>query len=404
MSTVAEMVDARPMRASRRPEELLSPEKPLKVLVDARKLGGGGIGVYIDNLITGLLSNGGVQPTVIVNSQTELHTRGYGELEVIEDRAKLYSLDELWGLPRRIDLSSFDLFHSPHYTLPFRLPIPSVVTVHDLIHITHPERFYYPFVAKRLIRSALKRATRVLAVSNATAHSLTVLMPRAKEKISVVPNALDPFYLIETGTHGDDVVQGGKPYFIATFSNIKRHKAIEDLLGAFVALKARGAREGDPLAFLLREIQLVLVGQGTDALRGSGKIPEGVTIAGAVSTRELHALYAGGTGLVVSSLAEGFCLPVIEAQACGTPVVVRPVPAVLELMTTNDYVCKDMSVESLTDGMYEFLKKRFSDAEENDYGVPLEHMRRFCREDVTRAVVNVYRQAVHDFRDPSGSQ
>ena len=152
--------------------ELISSEnvraRPIRLLLDGRKLRDGGIGVYTENLIAGLLEVGGVSITVLYTDE-RCRTAPYAsQVQWLWDPARPYSLDELFSLASRIDFSRFDIFHTPHYMLPYRIPIPTVVTVHDLIHITHPEKFWYPSVAKLLIRSAVRRADGVLAVSRHT--------------------------------------------------------------------------------------------------------------------------------------------------------------------------------------------------------------------------------------------
>ena len=130
----------------------------MRVLLDARKLGHGGIGVYIDNLVHGLAAHGDVDLTLIVREAFDPEEYSWGKgVALISDRARPYSIDEMFGLARRIDFAGIDVFHSPHFTLPFGIRVPSVVTVHDLIHVHNPQRAFYPVVARGLVRSSLKR-------------------------------------------------------------------------------------------------------------------------------------------------------------------------------------------------------------------------------------------------------
>ena len=113
----------------------------IRVLFDARKLGHGGIGVYAENLIGGLYAQPEVDLSLIVRTGffEESGVDQYGWLKVlpyVEDTARSYSLDELLSFGRRINFSEFDVYHCPHYTLPYRIPIPTVITVHDLIQPT----------------------------------------------------------------------------------------------------------------------------------------------------------------------------------------------------------------------------------------------------------------------------
>ena len=161
----------------------------LRVLLDARKLGDGGIGRYTENLIAGLCDNKAVDLTVLCHPDRAAQFREVSSISCLTDSATSYSVDEYFRLAKRIDWSKFDLYHTPHYTLPFGIPIPTVVTVHDLIHIEQPQKWFYPLIASKLIRSSLARSSAVLTVSEASRSSIERFYPRSKNKVRVVPNA-----------------------------------------------------------------------------------------------------------------------------------------------------------------------------------------------------------------------
>lgn len=332
-----------------------SPTKPIKLLLDGRKLGDGGIGVYTENLITGLLEVGGVDITVISKHRTP-PTNGYSNrVTWLFDPATPYSLDEIVRMPRRIDFSRYDIFHAPHYVLPFRIPIPTVVTVHDIIHVTHPERFYYPWLARALIVSAARRADGVLAVSRHTRQGVLDLTKVSSDKVRFIPNAIAPR---ESQLHSASSSHSESPYLLAVLSNNKPHKGASDLLLAYQEFRNKKLWDG----ILPRCPKLVLAGYGTSDMLLSASTTslveevDGLHIAGALSDDELRSTMARATALVVPSLVEGFCLPALEAQACGTPVICRPVPALQELVCEQDVVAKDFSVGALAVAMAEGLR------------------------------------------------
>ncbi len=338
--------------------ELISGESnPLrrpKVLLDGRKLGDGGIGVYIDNLIQGYLAGGYVALTVLT-SRSRASNHGYGDgISWVFDEAATYSVDEMLLLPRRIDFRQFDLFHSPHYTLPFGIPIPKVVTVHDLIHITHPERFYYPFVATQLIRSAVRRADGVVAVSRDTRRALIELTGAPQRKVRYIPNAVSSCVTAASAVRAGVIRKYAdlSPYILAVFSNIKPHKGLRDLITAFHSL--RSVCNAPPNAPVNRALKLVLAGYGTEEIFNSPELlsmigdNSNIHILGRVSNEELFALYSRSKAVAIPSYAEGFCLPALEAQSLGAPVVCRPVPALCELVTDRDVVAADFSIDALT--------------------------------------------------------
>ena len=132
----------------------------IRILLDARKLGDGGIGVYIENLVDGLLKledKGRAKPRISLllppeffedsTLSTHFKTNGQGALmrscqlrwlgrvRFIADRSPKYSLREffLMGYCQKQECKEHDIFHSPHFTLPYFLGLPAVVTIHDMI-------------------------------------------------------------------------------------------------------------------------------------------------------------------------------------------------------------------------------------------------------------------------------
>lgn len=385
----------------------------MRILIDGRKINDGGIGVYIQNLVRGLVSLG--EDSVAVLTSVEAFERFDGKnnnpfnsIQYIFDEAKPYSFDEFLRLPGRLDFEQFDLFHEPHFTLPYGVPIPTVVTVHDLIHITHPERVFYPYIARPMIRSALMRASQVICVSEATRREVSTFTNRAESvlnRVSVVPNAIDPYFLGRDLSelkekHGKSRF-GGSPYLMALFSNLKPHKGFQDLLVAFEMLKRRAgdSRLDSSLRKTIADTKLVLAGQGTEGmaeknhlLNRAGDI-EDVYILGPVPQETLRSLYAGAEALVVPSLTEGFYLPVIEAQALGTRIISRPVGAIEEILLPGDYRASGFDISHLVDALMAFLQDKASlkDGVQENRSL---HLDRFRLSHVTNQVRDVYLQAL----------
>jgi glycosyltransferase involved in cell wall biosynthesis len=370
----------------------------LRVLFDGRKLGHGGIGVYAENLIGGLVETPGVN-VVVAGDPGRIESYPWADaVAIIPELTPLYSVGELFSLGARLNSIPCDVFHTPHYVLPFGLKIPSVITVHDLIHLTQPERFYYPLVAGTLIRSGLRRAERVLTVSEASRRELCAFArsDEACRKISVIPNAVDPTF---TRPVGELAIEGdfglSEPYLLSVVSMAKAHKGIEPLIEAFAWARARSLH--------LSKATLALVGYGAEssAIRSLAErfgCADSVRSLGRVTKPELAALYARARAVVCPSRAEGFCLPVIEAHASGTPVVTTPVPAIQELVTSADVVCEDFSVGALGRGLITFFEREHLPFTGRD-GV----IARYSRGAVAAQALTVYRAAVNA-SDSGGSR
>jgi glycosyltransferase involved in cell wall biosynthesis len=364
-------------------------EAPLRVLVDGRKLFDGGIGVYTRNCVSGLLASGHFVGVITTQESyeaaKELKLSWLEAVSIHIDNAGRYSLDEYVGLAKRVPVKAYDVFHSPHYTLPYGVSIPTVVTIHDLIHITHPEKRFYPFVARRLITSAIKRADLLVTVSNASANALREEFGEAvNRKLAVIPNAVT-----QRGSENHRP-EADKPFFLSVFSTLKEHKGFNDLMMAYNNYVSRAGDGALPL---------VLVGQGfADPKTAYARIAQyglgtRVHVLGKVSDEKLQTLYTQAKALVVPSLAEGFCLPVIEAHAAGTAVVSRPVPAISELVISGDTVAKDFAVLSFADSLLFAAEREVNRLElHGRFNRLIEEQ--FSSEVTTAKLVQVYRTAI----------
>ncbi len=354
-----------------------------KVLIDAKKIDDGGIGTYLRNLIEGFLANGNIDITLLSTKEKIIKYSWRNEISLIEDDSKSYSMKESFSLKNKVDFSKFDLFHVPHYTLPFGVNIPTIATIHDIIHITNPKKFYYPFVSKPWIASTLKRSSKIITVSESSKKDLIQNFSYAKnhqDKIVVIPNSSSLKFL------NNEEAPNFK-YFISIFSNTMPHKGLDDLLWAYNQLEKSFPNYDVP--------KLVLVGFGIEKLLKSEeiknkKVSSNVKFLGAVSSEKLSSLVQNAKALLIPSLAEGFCIQALDAQVLNVPVVSRPVPAICEILSRNDFCSSSMSKESF----YEAIKTFFQLSLERDfiYTVDNKHLKKYKKENIILRTLDVYSQ------------
>lgn len=237
-------------------------------------------------------------------------------------------------LPRQARAAGLDVLHCTIYRAPTRSRLPVLVTVHDLAVLRHPEAFpvWTRLYARTALRRTIRKATRIVAVSEFSRRETADLCDVDPARIDVVPNAVDPVFVSEGACAGGDYVLA-----VGTLEPRKNlPRAIEAARVAGVELRVVGAR-------------------GWGGVEAGG---EGVTWLGRVSDEELAALYRGARCLVYPSLYEGFGIPVAEAMACGAPVVTSRDSAMADVAGPAAVLVDPLDPRSIADGIDEASRRR----------------------------------------------
>jgi glycosyltransferase involved in cell wall biosynthesis len=287
----------------------------MRIGIDARKIADFGIGTYVRNLLRELHALGGDDYVALASARlSALVPEG---IERIELDAPHYSVREMFAVGRAIERARLDLFHAPHYVTPVT-SVPMVVTIHDLIHLRdrNPMKRLY---ARRMIGRAVRRARRVLTVSETVKREIVETFGCNAEHVVVTPNGVN-------GRFSPVGARRAGEYFLYV-GNDKPHKNVDLLVDAMPP----GA-------------QLVLAGAPFARFR------ERATLAGFVSDDELAALYRSAIALVMPSREEGFGLPALEAMASGCAVITSTSAALIEI-TGDAALHADASIDALREAM-----------------------------------------------------
>jgi glycosyltransferase involved in cell wall biosynthesis len=215
------------------------------------------------------------------------------------------------------------VFHGMDGFLPFALRRRdrAVVTVHDLGWQVHPELYNsrLRLMYRGLFPWAVRRADRFIAVSRYTADDLMRRAGVPASKIDVVYHGLDPLFLTPTRETARKVEA---PYFLAV-GGVSPRKNTRRLIEAFTRWRAGGGERAG--------YRLLITGASLDHDFVAGGLPAGVNLLGYVDKAELPGLYAGAAAFLYPGIYEGFGLPIVEAMACGTPVVTSTTGAAPEI-------------------------------------------------------------------------
>jgi glycosyltransferase involved in cell wall biosynthesis len=297
------------------------------------------------------------------------------------------SLRALWEhtfVPLEVKRRAIDVYHSPNYTLPLNLPCAGVVTVHDLAFMEpnfHKTRLR--LYLRLLTGISLRRAAKIIAVSEYTKHQIEQRFPRVRGRVSVVYSGLQPRFLApQDSGHRLHL----RPYVLFVGS-VEPRKNLPRLVRAWERAVTANNLPHD----------LVLCGPigwrydaSLNAIQNS-PLRERIHQVGFVPETDLPHWYAGADLLLYPSLDEGFGFPVLEAMAAGTPVVSSDCSAIPEVAGDAAVLVNPKSVNAIADAITSVLTDQRLASDLIDRG--RERASRFTWESAALETLAVYRLA-----------
>lgn len=280
---------------------------------------------------------------------------------------------EQMRLPGRLRALGIDVLHSTHHTLPLRPIRPRrVVTIHDLTFFRMPER--YP-LARRLYmqsstRASAKVADAIIVPSRTVRDDVVAALGVPQSKLHVVYEAASPLYapIAQEDAVAVAARYGITPPFVLSVGSLEPGKNRTRLIRAMRALRDEGV-----------EATLAIVGQRAWRYTRDFRLIEELGLTdrirylGYVEQSDLPALYSAARAFAFPSLYEGFGLPVLEAMACGTPVLTSRVSATAEVASDAALLVDPLSTEEIGDALRRLLADADLRAELRQRGIERAH-------------------------------
>lgn len=328
--------------------------------IDTRMIRHTGIGTYIKGLLRGFLETACLPGGTFCTFGGGLEFGEDGGWEHRPFYSPIYSLTEQIEYPLR--LRHCRLWHAPHYNVPLvKGETRLVVTIHDVIHWIFRKELagglLKELYAQRMMKRAIETADQIIAVSNQTKYDLVEYFDADPEKISVIYEGVDDIFA-EYGPERQGAIEAVKqkyaiatPYFLYV-GNLKPHKNVLFLIRVFRRLQSEGVSDATLVLVGKKDSQYAAPYRELKQLQSGN----GILHLSSVSQEELVALYNGALGLIHPSLYEGFGLTLLEAMACGTPVIATRTASIPEVVGEAAYLVDPCSERELSDAIVRFEK------------------------------------------------
>lgn len=282
---------------------------------------------------------------------------------------KLSLLDPIalqWCLRRK----QGGIYFSPGFNAPLHCNIPMALTLHDLIHLQLPHPPHIKAYYHLIVRPAVRKARWVFTVSETSKRHILDWSDISPERIYVVGNGLSTDFSAD-----GPALCRQHPYFLHVGSHAQ-HKNIPSLIEAFSMVRSQ------------TQVSLLFTQQPNSSVQKQVQrlgLEASIVVADKLDDTKLAEMYRGAVALVYPSLQEGFGLPVVEAMACGTPVIASNIEAIRETAGDDNAILIDpRDPASIADAMLRSLESHGSDHDLRSRGVL--HARQFAWDKVAARI------------------
>jgi glycosyltransferase involved in cell wall biosynthesis len=333
--------------------------RQLRVGFDGRALSSPAAGVrrYAASLLPALVARGdlevvvlGGDPADVPRGATHVETSGHPALDVA--RGAVANLAwKLVGLPRAARRAGVDVLHAPAYTAPLWGAPPIVLTIHDVSYARRPE--WYPYRRDAARRAFYRRcaatARTILTDSEFSASEIIAAYGIPRDRIVVARLGVDERFTPAGPGNACELPQEITSPFVLHVGDLHERRNLATVVDAVLGAR-RHFGGASAMALVLAGVDRG-VGNALCAIAANAGVPEAVVKLGPVSEELLLSLYRCATALVYPSQYEGFGLPVLEAMACGTPVIASRAASIPEVLGDAGILLDPLDVSGWTEAI-----------------------------------------------------
>lgn len=314
-------------------------------------------------------------------------------MHIVRLSCPTYPLWEQWALPRAVRKADVDLLHCTSNTAPLNCPVPLILTLHDIIFLNSEKSkgmSYYQQMGWHYRRWNVPRIVdkcrHIITVSETERANIVHRFPQADKRLSVVHNGYSECYrpLPDETVHA--VTQKYLPddTYLLFLGNTDPRKNTEGVLKAY----------NEYLNNSGNSLKLVITGLKQDyvenllASLGIEICAPNIVYTGYVPGEDLPALYNGAFAHLYPSLLEGFGIPVLEAMACGTPVITSNCSSLPEVAGESGLLVNPFSPQEIADAILSLEENKEIYRQQVDYG--LKRVQQFSWKHTAEAYLKLY--------------
>jgi glycosyltransferase involved in cell wall biosynthesis len=278
---------------------------------------------------------------------------------IVPVEASSYAHWEQIRLPQAAAAAGVDLLHCTANTAPVRCPIPTIVTLHDIIFLegrsgSAGKGSLYQRLGntyrRRLVPRIVSRVDRILTVSEYEGRRIKARFPGLQTDVSVVHNAVSNRF--SEVRSWDDLAVTRRRYglpedFLLFLGNTDPKKNCPAVVEAYCRYASTSP---DPLPIVLADFDEARLSRLLKRFRAED-LAESFVLPGYLANEDMPAIYSAATAFLYPSLRESFGLPILEAMACGTPVLTSTTSAMPEVAGTAALLVDPGSVDEMTSGI-----------------------------------------------------